>query len=87
VDLALPAVERLTRLAAEGGTDLPRLALSWLLSREGVTAAIVGARTESHLAAAVDAAGSPTPPELLRRLDEVVPHRMTARVTGNCAEA
>jgi aryl-alcohol dehydrogenase-like predicted oxidoreductase len=82
VDLALPAVERLIQLAAEGGTDLPQLALSWLLSREGVATAVVGARTASHLGAAIDAAGSPPAPDLLQRLDEVVPPGTAAWASG-----
>ena len=67
------AVEKFERLAAELGVEPAVLALSWVLSREGVTAPVIGPRTVAHLESALRALASPLPPEVSRRLDAIFP--------------
>lgn len=52
----LDVVDRLTEIARDIGTTLPRLAIAWVLSHPTVTVALVGARNEAEMADAVAAA-------------------------------
>jgi aryl-alcohol dehydrogenase (NADP+) len=70
-DLMFDVVEELERLAGEEGTSPARLALAWLLSREGVTAPIVGASRPEQLRDSVAALELNPSAETLARLDEV----------------
>jgi aryl-alcohol dehydrogenase-like predicted oxidoreductase len=42
-------IDELRWIAGQAGTTLPALAISWTLATEGVTAAIVGARTPEQV--------------------------------------
>jgi aryl-alcohol dehydrogenase (NADP+) len=69
-DRMFDVVEELERLAGEEGTTPARLALAWLLSRDGVTAPIVGASRPEQLRDSVAALELRPSPETLARLDE-----------------
>jgi len=59
---------------ALGHTPLD-VALGWVLSREQVSTAIVGARTASQLRAIMNGVGAPLPTEIIEALDDVsTPH-------------
>lgn len=45
----IAVVERLSAIAADLGTTLPRLAIAWVLSNPTVTVALCGARTEAEI--------------------------------------
>jgi aryl-alcohol dehydrogenase-like predicted oxidoreductase len=68
-------VERVAELAAERQVPPAQVALAWLLQRPGVTAPIVGATKESHLADALAAEQLALTAEEVARLEEpYVPH-------------
>ena len=69
----LELVEEIAKLAAEAGTTLPHLGLAWTLEHPAVTSAIVGPRTMEHLDGLLGADERRVPPELLDRIDELVP--------------
>jgi aryl-alcohol dehydrogenase-like predicted oxidoreductase len=59
-------------MAAKGlGRTALDISLSWLLSQDGVAAAIVGARTTVQLKEALDSALAPLPPEIAQALEDV----------------
>ncbi|MBE3009500.1 aldo/keto reductase [Microbispora sp. NEAU-D428] len=69
----LDAVERFISLAQEAGLPLTHLAMAFAIAHPGVTSAIVGPRTMSHLddlLAGVDVALTD---DILDRIDEIVP--------------
>ncbi|TDE28644.1 aldo/keto reductase [Nonomuraea mesophila] len=69
----LDVVERLISLAGQAGLPLTHLAMAFTIAHPGVTSAIVGPRTMSHLddlLAGIDVALTD---DLLDRIDEVVP--------------
>ncbi len=79
-DLSLPgnqvkleAAEQLAVLAAEAGMPLIHLALAFVLSHPAVTSAIIGPRTLEHLDSQLGAAGLVLPPDVLDRIDQIVP--------------
>jgi len=69
----LDAVERFISLAEEAGLPLTHLAMAFAIAHPGVTSAIVGPRTMSHLddlLAGIDVALTD---DILDRIDEIVP--------------
>jgi aryl-alcohol dehydrogenase-like predicted oxidoreductase len=79
-DLSLPgnqaklaAAEKLARLADEAGLSLIQLALAFAASHPAVTAPIIGPRTMEHLESQLAAADVVLAPEILNRIDEIVP--------------
>jgi len=60
-------------LAEKSGLSLIHLALAFVLSHPGVTAAIVGPRTMEHLADQLGAADVRLPADVLDAIDEIVP--------------
>jgi len=79
-DLSLPgnqrkldAVEQLAGLAEESGLTLIELALAFVLRHPAITSAIIGPRTLEQLEGQLGAAGIELPPEVLDRIDEIVP--------------
>lgn len=66
------AVERLTAIAAEAGVSLTHLALAWATEHPGVTAALIGPRTEAQLDDLLAAAEVRLGDDVLDAIDEVV---------------
>jgi aryl-alcohol dehydrogenase-like predicted oxidoreductase len=71
--LKLDVVDRLAGLAAEAGMSLIHLALAFVMNHPGVTSAIIGPRTMEHLESHLGAADVTLPPDLMDRIDEIVP--------------
>ncbi|KLL12929.1 aldo/keto reductase [Protofrankia coriariae] len=69
----LEAVEQLTLLAQEAGLSLIHLALAFVLEHPAVTSAIIGPRTLEQLESQLDAAKVTLTPDVLDRIDEIVP--------------
>jgi aryl-alcohol dehydrogenase-like predicted oxidoreductase len=79
-DLSLPdnqrkldAVEELAKLAEEIGITLIDLALAFVIEHPAVTAAIIGPRTMEQLESQLSAADVVLTPEVLDRIDAIVP--------------
>ncbi|UUZ80736.1 aldo/keto reductase [Paenibacillus sp. P26] len=64
-------VEGLRPLASERGWSLAQLALSWVLSRPGVTSAILGASRPEHIIETTAHADEPLSAEELREIDRI----------------
>lgn len=71
-DFLLAAVARLNPIAADLGLTMTQLALAWVLRREEVSSAIVGASRPEQIAASVAASGVTLPAEALARIDDVL---------------
>ncbi len=69
----LDAVEELAKLAQEAGLPLIHLAIAFVINHPAVTSAIIGPRTMEHLESQLGAAGVSLAPEILDRIDEIVP--------------
>ena len=69
----LEAADALARLAEEAGMTLIEMALAFVLEHPAVTAAIIGPRTMEHLESQLGAVDVNLSPELLDRIDEIVP--------------
>jgi aryl-alcohol dehydrogenase-like predicted oxidoreductase len=75
-------------IAAERGATVPQIAIAWLLGVEGVTAPIVGPRTEEQLDGILGADAIELTPEERARLEapapppELYPQRMLAEQMG-----
>ena len=69
----LDAAERLAQLAEEAGLSLIHLALAFTLAHPAVTAPIIGPRTAEHLESQLGAADVTLSPDVLDRIDEIVP--------------
>jgi NDP-hexose 2,3-enoyl reductase len=66
-------IEAYEKLAAEIGHEPSNVALAWLLSRQGVTAPIIGPRTVEQLDGALGALDVTLDSAVLERLDELFP--------------
>ncbi len=71
--LKTKAVLELTELAEQAGLSLIHLALAFVLEHPAVTSAIIGPRTLEHLEAALGADKLTLSPDVLDRIDEIVP--------------
>jgi aryl-alcohol dehydrogenase-like predicted oxidoreductase len=69
----LEAVYALTDLAEQAGISLLHLALAFVLEHPAVTSAIIGPRTQEHLDAAIGGDKITLTPDILDRIDEIVP--------------
>jgi aryl-alcohol dehydrogenase-like predicted oxidoreductase len=69
----LEAVYALTDLADQAGVSLLHLALAFVLEHPAVTSAIIGPRTQEHLEAAIGGEKITLTPDILDRIDEIVP--------------
>jgi NDP-hexose 2,3-enoyl reductase len=67
------AIEEYEKLCAELGSEPSHVALAWLLSREGVTAPIIGPRTVAQLDSSLGALDVRLEDAALARLDELFP--------------
>jgi aryl-alcohol dehydrogenase (NADP+) len=76
-DSDFAVVDRVTEIAQKRGVPNAQVALAWLLSREGVTAPIIGASKPNHIADAVAAASLKLDEAELKALAEPYrPHRV-----------
>jgi len=74
-DLDQPVIDRVAEVAAARGDSPAQVALAWLLHRPGVTAPIVGATKETHVADALAAEALTLSDVELAQLEEpYVPH-------------
>jgi len=87
-DLSIPANQRkleaadaLAQLAEETGISLIHLSIAFVIRHPAVTAAIIGPRTMEHLESQLGAAEVDLPPEVLDRIDEIVPPGTTLNPT------
>ncbi|MEV6819906.1 aldo/keto reductase [Nocardiopsis dassonvillei] len=75
--VAMPAhghqVAEYEKLCADFGLDPAEVALSWVISRPGVTSTTIGPRTAAHLEGAVRALDHSLSEELLDRLESLFP--------------
>ena len=71
-DFLLAAVAQLNPIAADLGLTMTQLALAWVLRREEVSSAIIGASRPEQIAASVAASGVKLPAEALSRIDAVL---------------
>jgi aryl-alcohol dehydrogenase-like predicted oxidoreductase len=69
----LDAVDALARLAEENGMSLVELAIAFVIHHPSITAAIIGPRTMEQLEGQLGAADVTLTPEILDRIDEIVP--------------
>ncbi|GIM88278.1 aldo/keto reductase [Paractinoplanes toevensis] len=69
----LAAVEKLQTLADEAGLTLIHLALAFVLNHPAITSAIIGPRTLEHLESQLEADKVTLTPDILDRIDEIVP--------------
>jgi aryl-alcohol dehydrogenase-like predicted oxidoreductase len=69
----LEVADRLAQLAEERGMTLIHMALAFVIQHPAVTAAIIGPRTMEQLESQLGAADVTLDPELLDRIDEIVP--------------
>jgi aryl-alcohol dehydrogenase-like predicted oxidoreductase len=69
----LDAVEELSKLAEEAGLPLIHMAIAFVINHPAVTSAIIGPRTMEHLQSQLGAADVTLTPEILDRIDEIVP--------------
>ena len=74
-DLDQPVLDRVAEVAAARGDSPAQVALAWLLHKPGVTAPIVGATKEAHVADALAAEALSLSDDEIRQLEEpYVPH-------------
>jgi aryl-alcohol dehydrogenase-like predicted oxidoreductase len=69
----LDAADALAQLADEAGLSLVHLAIAFTLAHPAVTAPIIGPRTMEHLESQLGAADVTLTPDVLDRIDEIVP--------------
>ncbi|HEY2063816.1 aldo/keto reductase [Amycolatopsis sp. NBC_01480] len=79
-DLSLPgvqakaeAVEKLTKVAADAGLPLSRLAIAFVRAHPAVTSVLIGPRRPEHLADLLAGADVELDGDVLDRIDEIVP--------------
>jgi aryl-alcohol dehydrogenase-like predicted oxidoreductase len=77
----LEAADALAQLAEEAGMSLIHLALRFVIEHPAVTAAIIGPRTMEHLESQLGAADVELTPDVLDRIDEIVPPGVTLNPT------
>jgi aryl-alcohol dehydrogenase-like predicted oxidoreductase len=71
-DYLLEAVEQLQPIAVDLGLTMAQMALAWVLRREEVASAIIGASRPEQVADNVRAVGIELPAEALERMDKAV---------------
>jgi aryl-alcohol dehydrogenase-like predicted oxidoreductase len=71
-DYLLEAVSELSPIAADLGLSMAQMALAWVLQRQEVASAIIGASRPEQIADNVRAVGVTLPPEAMDRIDRAV---------------
>ncbi|UJB46239.1 aldo/keto reductase [Streptomyces sp. A1-5] len=79
----LDAADALGALADEAGLTLVQMAIAFVTRHPAVTSAIVGPRTMDHLESYLTADGVELAPDLLDRIDEIVPPCDTINIADN----
>ncbi|QRX89476.1 aldo/keto reductase [Streptomyces noursei] len=79
----LDAADALGALADEAGLTLVQMAIAFVTRHPAVTSAIVGPRTMDHLESYLTADGVELAPDLLDRIDEIVPPGDTINIADN----
>jgi aryl-alcohol dehydrogenase-like predicted oxidoreductase len=69
----LDAAEKLAQLAERAGLSVIHLALAFVINHPAVTSAIIGPRTMEHLESQLGAADVTLTPDILGKIDEIVP--------------
>lgn len=72
-DPAIAAARAFAEVARKAGMDPASMAMAWVRTRPGVTAPIVGPRTEAHLDLALASVGIQIDAQVSAQLDEIVP--------------
>jgi len=78
LELHLAAVKQYEALCETLGEEPAQVALAWLLSRPGVTGPVIGPADAEQLDGAVHALDLTLEPDVLARLDQIFPGRLTA---------
>ncbi|MFE6164015.1 aldo/keto reductase [Streptomyces sp. NPDC056486] len=71
------AVDQLAELADEAGLSLVHLSLAFVLQHPAVSTVLIGPRTQEHLAGQLGAVDVRLTPDVLDRIDEIVPPGIT----------
>jgi aryl-alcohol dehydrogenase-like predicted oxidoreductase len=71
-DETLEAVQRLKPIAEEAGLSMPQLALAWVLRREELASAIIGASRPEQVHQNIEASGVELSDDVLREIDEAL---------------
>ena len=71
-DAVLEAVDRLRPIAEEAGLSMAELALAWVLRRDEVASAIVGASRPEQVHANAKASGMQLTPDTLAAIEEAL---------------
>jgi aryl-alcohol dehydrogenase-like predicted oxidoreductase len=71
-DQRLAAVQRLQKVAEEGGYKLSQLALAWVLRQPNISSAIIGASRPEQISENVQAVDIQLSEELLQRIEAVL---------------
>jgi len=79
----LDAADALGALADEAGLTLIQMAVAFVIRHPAVTSAIIGPRTMEHLDGYLAADGVELSPDVLDRIDEIVPPGVTINVADN----
>ena len=73
LDAQHDTIEAYEKLCADCGLDPAVVGMAWTLSRPGVTAAVIGPRTEQHIEGALEALQCALPASVLAELDVLFP--------------
>ena len=73
LDASRATIEAYEKLCAEAGLDPAVVGMAWTLARPGVTAAVIGPRTEQHIEGALAALDVELAPSLLAEVDVLFP--------------
>jgi aryl-alcohol dehydrogenase-like predicted oxidoreductase len=79
----LDAADALGALADQAGLTLIQMAVAFVIRHPAVTSAIIGPRTIEHLDGYLAADGIELSPDVLDRIDEIVPPGVTINVADN----
>ena len=72
VDPVLEAVQKVAAIAADAGLDMVELALAWVLRKDNVASAIIGASRADQVYANAEASGTELSQEVLDAVDEAL---------------
>jgi aryl-alcohol dehydrogenase-like predicted oxidoreductase len=68
-------LDRLRKIADEAGRTVAQVAVNWVIHREGITAALCGAKRPEQIAETAGAMGWRLSPEQLARIDQALAER------------